>query len=103
MRWLEVRVLGAESAEVAHEPVELNASGGPQLELCGPDVTCERHGLRDEAGATRYLSVESGLGRQEYVPKLMLVGEDSSGTNWSTAFANGSRWPDNRGARGENF
>ena len=70
---------------MAQEPIELNASGGRQLELGDPDVTCERHGLRDEAGATRYLSVECGLGRQEYVPKLMLVGEDSTGTNWSTA------------------
>ena len=47
--------VGTDAVDVAEEPGELDAKGGPQVGVDGPGTVCDGHGLRDEAGASRHL------------------------------------------------
>jgi len=66
----------------------------------GSGTVCDGHGLRDEAGASRYLPME-GCGRsQEAVRELVRVGPGDEGTNRGVARTDGPCRPDDRRALG---
>ena len=72
---------------MAEEPGELDGEGGPEVGVDGSGTVCNGHGLRDEAGALRYLPME-GCGRsQEAVRELVRVGPSDVGTNRGVARA----------------
>ena len=45
------------SGDVADEPGELGGEGGSEVEEGGSGAVCDGHGLRSEAGASRYLVI----------------------------------------------
>ena len=85
---------------MAEEPGELDGEGGPEVGVDGSGTVCDWHGLRDEAGASRYLPME-GCGRsQEAVRELVRVGPGDEGTNRGVARADGPCRSDDRRALG---
>ena len=77
--------------DVAEEPGELDGEGNPEVGVDGSGTVCNGHGLRDEAGASRYLPME-GCGRsQEAVRKLVRVGPSDAGADPGVARADGPR------------
>ena len=85
---------------MAEEPGELDGEGGPEVGVDGSGTVCDWHGLRDEAGASRYLPME-GCGRsQKAVRELVRVGPSDEGTNRGVARTDGPCRPDNRRALG---
>ena len=85
---------------MAEEPGELDGEGGPEVGIDGSGTVCDWHGLRNEAGASRYLPME-GCGRgQEAVWGLVRVGPGDEGTNRGVARIDGPCRPDDRRALG---
>jgi hypothetical protein len=60
----------------------------PQSESMAQEQ-CDGHGLRDEAGASRYLRMEGRRGRQENVLELVRLGARDAEANRRTALVNG--------------
>jgi len=85
---------------VAQEPGELDGKGSPKVGVDGPGTMCDGHGLRDEAGASRYLRTKGCRGGQEAVPKLVRLGAGDAATNRRTARADGPSCPNGRGSLG---
>jgi len=85
---------------VAEEPGELDGERVPEVGVDGSGTVCDWHGLRDEAGASRYLPME-GCGRsQEAVRELVRVGPGDEGGDRGVARADGPRRSDDRRALG---
>ena len=81
---------------MAEEPGKLDGEGSPEVGVDGSGTVCNGHGLRDEAGASRYLPME-GCGRsQKAVRELVRVGPSDEGTNRGVARTDGPCRPDNR-------
>ena len=89
--------------DVAQEPGELDREGNPEVGVDGPGTVCDRHGLRDEVGASRHLRAEGRRGGQEAVPKLVRLGAGDAGANRRTPRADGSSGPNGRGSFGGNL
>ena len=88
---------------MAEEPGELDGEGNPEVGIDGSGTVCNGHGLRDEAGASRYLPME-GCGRsQEAVRELVRVGPSDAGADRGVARAHGASGPDDRRAHGGNL
>ncbi len=86
--------------DVAQEPSELDGEGDPQVGVDVPGTVRDGYGLRDEAGASRYLPMD-GCGRsQEAVRELVRLGPGDEGTNRRVARAHGASGPDDRRAHG---
>ena len=89
--------------DVAEEPGELDGEGNPEVGVDGCGTVRDGYGLRDEAGASRHLSME-GCGRsQEAVRELVRVGPGDEGTNRGVARADGPSRSDDRRALGGNL
>ena len=88
---------------MAQEPSELDGEGNPEVGVDGSGTVCNGHGLRDEAGASRHLSLEGRRGRQETVRELVRLGEGDEGAGRGVARAHGASCPDDRRAHGENL
>ncbi len=99
-RHREAGPAGANAVDVAQEPGELDGEGNPEMGVDGPGTVCDRHGLRDKAGASRHLRAEGRRGGQEAVPELVSLGARDAGTNRRTPRADGSSGPDGREALG---
>ncbi len=85
---------------MAEEPGELDGEGGSEVGVDGSGTVCDRHGLPDEASASRYLPME-GCGRsKEAVRELVRVGPGDEGTNRGVARADGPCRSDDRRALG---
>ena len=85
---------------MAEEPGELDGEGNPEVGGDGSGTVCDGHGLRDEAGASRYLPME-GCGRsQEAVRELVRVGPSDAGADRGVARVDGTCRPDDRRALG---
>ncbi len=85
---------------MAEEPGELDGEENPEVGVDSSGTVCDGHGLRDEAGASRYLPME-GCGRsQEAVRELVRVGPGDEGTNRGVARTDGPCRPDDRRALG---
>ena len=89
--------------DVAQEPSELDGEGDPQVGVDVPETVRDGYGLRDEAGASRHLSMEGRRGRQENVRELVRLGEGDEGAGRGVARAHGASGPDGRRAFGGNL
>ena len=99
-RCREAGSVGTDAVDVAEEPGELDGEGNPEVGVDGSGTVCNGHGLRDEAGASRYLPME-GCGRsQEAVRELVRVGPSDAGADRGVARADGPCRPDDRRALG---
>ncbi len=95
-RCREAGFVGTDAVDVAEEPGELDGEGNPEVGVDGSGTVCNGHGLRDEAGASRHLSME-GCGRsQEAVRELVRVGPGDEGTNRGVARTDGPCRSDDR-------
>ena len=89
--------------DVAQEPSELDGEGDPQVGVDVPGTVRDGHGLRDEAGASRYLPMERCGRSQEAVRELVRVGPGDEGANRGVARADGPCRTDDRRALGGYF
>ncbi len=75
--------------DVAEEPGEMDGEGGREVGVDGSGTVCDGHGLQDEAGASRYLSIEGCGKSQEAVRKPVRVGSGGEGADQGVARADG--------------
>ena len=64
----------------------------------GAQTVCDRHGLRDEAGALRHLQAEGCRGGEEALLKLVRVATSYAGAKRRTARADGPSSQHGRGS-----
>jgi hypothetical protein len=87
----------------AEEPRELDGEREPQVGVDVLGTVRDGYGLRDEAAASRHLSIEGRRGPQENVRELVGLGKGDEGAGWGVARAYGVSGPDDRRADGGNL
>ena len=98
IRCWDAGVFEADAVDVAQEPGELDRKRSLEVGVDGSGTMCDRHRLRDEAGASRHLPMKGRGGCQENIRELVRLGEGDAGKTWGPAWADDPRCSDELGA-----